>query len=135
MRLSSKSEYACLALIELSMAYDRGWITIADISKKQGIPKKYLENILLILNRAGYLTSRRGMHGGYRLSKKPGSISVAEIVRLMDGALAPVHSASKYFYKHTPIERNKRLLDLMAEIRNYISEKMEHTTFRDLIEK
>jgi Rrf2 family cysteine metabolism transcriptional repressor len=132
MRLSSKSEYACLALIELAQNYSSGWMTIEDISKSQGIPKKYLENILLILNRTGYLTSRRGVHGGYKLSKDPSSISVAEIVRLMDGALAPVHSVSKYFYQHTPIERNKNLHELLAQIRDYISDRLENTTFKDL---
>ncbi|UCB47385.1 MAG: Rrf2 family transcriptional regulator [Spirochaetota bacterium] len=132
MRLSSKSEYACLALIELAQNYGAGWITIEDISKRQNIPKKYLENILLVLNRAGYLSSRRGVHGGYKLAKDPGTISVAEILRLMDGALAPVHSVSKYFYESTPIERNKNLRDLFANIRDYIANKLEHTTYKDL---
>jgi len=133
MRLSSKSEYACLALIELAQNYDSGWITIEGISKRQSIPKKYLENILLLLNRAGYLISRRGVHGGYKLAKDPGGITIAEIVRLMDGALAPVHSVSKYFYEHTPIERNKNLHELLSQIRDYIANKLENTTFKDLI--
>ena len=102
-------------------------------STRQGIPKKYLENILLILNRAGYLTSRRGLHGGYRLSKDPGSITVAQIVRLMDGALAPVQSASKHFYEHTPIERHKKLHKLMTDIRDMVAEKLENTSFKDLV--
>lgn len=133
MRLSSKSEYACLAIIELAQNYNSGWITIEGISKRQNIPKKYLENILLLLNRAGYLMSRRGVHGGYKLAKAPGSITIAEIVRLMDGALAPVHSVSKYFYEHTPIERNKNLHELLSQIRDYIANKLENTTFKDLI--
>ena len=132
MKLSTKSEYACLALIDLSENYESGWVTIADISKRQGIPKKYLENILLIMNRAGYLVSKRGIHGGYRLSRDPGGISVAEIVRLMDGALAPVLSVSKYYYEKTPITRNSRLLGLMAEVRDHIARKLENTTFKDL---
>jgi len=133
MKLSSKSEYACLALIELSENYNKGLIKIEDIAKRKQIPKKYLEQILLTLKRAGYLRSRRGAEGGYKLSKDPNKISVAEIVRLMDGALAPVESVSKYFYEHTPIEKSKKLIGLFKEIRDYIADKMEKTTFADLI--
>ncbi len=132
MKLSTKSEYACLALIELADNYGSGWVTIEDIAKRQNIPKKYLENIMLIMNRAGYLISKRGIHGGYQLSKGPGNISVAEIVRLMDGALAPVRSVSKYYYENTPITQNKRLLLLMTDIRDYVANKLEKTTFKDL---
>jgi len=135
MKLSTKSEYACLALIDLSENHDKGLIKIEGISKRKNIPKKYLEQILLLLNRAGYLKSKRGSEGGYKLSKSPDKITVAEIVRLMDGALAPVDSVSKYFYEKTPIEQNKNLIKLFKEIRNYIADKMEKTTFQELIKK
>lgn len=134
MRLSTKSEYACLALIDLSENFDKGLIKIEDIANRKDIPKKYLEQILLILKRAGYLKSRRGKDGGYRLSKNPDKITLAEIVRLMDGALAPVESVSKYYYENTPINKHKRLILLMQEIRDYIANRMENTTFKDLIE-
>lgn len=133
MKLSRKSEYACLALIDLTENYNKGLVKIEDVSKRKEIPKKYLEQILLLLQRSGYLKSKRGAEGGYRLSKHPKEVTVAEIVRLMDGALAPVESVSKYFYDHTPIEKNKRLLLLLKGIRDYIADKLEKTTFADLI--
>ena len=133
MKLSTKSEYACLALIDLSERYSLGLIKISDISKRKKIPKKYLEQILLILKRTGYLKSKSGSNGGYSLLKSPNKISIAEIVRLMDGALAPVESVSKYFYESTPIDQNKNLLKLFKDIRNHIAKKMEETTFADLI--
>ena len=135
MKLSKKSEYACLALIDLSENYNKGLIKIEDISKRKKIPKKYLEQILLLLKGAGYLRSRRGSDGGYKLSKTPGEIYVAEILRLMDGALAPVESVSIYFYEHTPIESNKKLMGLFKDIRDYVVNKLETTTFADLIEE
>jgi len=135
MKLTTKSEYSLLALIDLSENYDKGFIKIKDISERKKIPKKYLEQILIILNRARYLKSERGVKGGYMLAKPPNKISVAEIVRLMDGAIAPVESVSKYFYSHTPIERNKRLLNLFKEIRDYLDNKLEKTTFGDLVKK
>jgi len=133
MRLSTRSEYACLALIELSERYGEGLVRIGDIVKKYRIPKKYLENILLRLRKAGYLMSRRGVGGGCQLSRSPGRISVAEIVRLMDGPIAPVKSASTYFYERSPIEKSPVMLKLMKEVRNLVSEKMEKTTFGGLI--
>lgn len=132
MRLSTKSEYACLALIDLSRRYGGGLVKIEDIAERKEIPKKYLEQILLTLKRAGYLNSKRGSQGGYQLSKPPKKISVAEIVRLMDGPLAPVESASKHFFAHTPIEKDKALARLFKEIRNVVAKKMESTTFESL---
>jgi len=134
MKLSTRSEYACLALIDLSENYNKGLVKIEEISKRKKIPKKYLEQILLILKRGGYLRSKRGKSGGYKLAKSPSEISIAEIIRLMDGALAPVESVSKYFYEYTPLEIHKPFIDLMKEIRNYISDKLEKTNFEDIIE-
>jgi Rrf2 family protein len=135
MKLSTRSEYALLALLELSDNYGMGMLKIEDIARRRKIPRKYLEQILLILKRAGYLKSRRGAEGGYLLSRSPKSISVAEIVRLMDGALAPVDSVSRYFYSHTPIEQSRELKALMKEIRDYVSGKLEKKTFADLTAK
>ena len=133
MKLSKKSEYACLALIDLSELYDQGLIKIEDICRRKDIPKKYLEQIFLILKGAGYIKSRRGVEGGYKLSKPPEQISIAEILRLMDGALAPIESVSRYFYEPSPIEKHEPLLNLFRDIRDYIAIKLESTTFADLI--
>ncbi|MBU0677940.1 MAG: Rrf2 family transcriptional regulator [Verrucomicrobia bacterium] len=134
MKLTVRSEYACLTLFYLSQRYGRGFVKTEEIARAQHIPKKYLEQILLLLKRAGYVRSKRGARGGYEMSKSPRQISVAEIVRLMDGPLAPVESASKYFFSHTPIEQEKALLCLFKEIRNMVAKKMEATTFASLIE-
>ena len=132
MKLSTKSEYACLALIDLTENLPDGFIRIEDISKRKQIPKKYLEQILLILKRSGHLHSKQGSNGGYKLAKDPKNISVAEIIRIMGGALAPVGSVSKYFHESTPIDQNKMLVKLFKDIRDFISNKMEDTTFADL---
>lgn len=132
MKLSTRSEYACLALIDLSQHRTEGFIPAAAIAERQEVPRQYLEQILLILKRAGYVRSRRGSGGGYRLARDPAAISMAEVIRLLDGALAPVESVSRYFYEPTPISRNAALLDVFREIRDLVSDKLEHTTFADL---
>jgi Rrf2 family protein len=133
MKLSKKSEYACLALIDLSENFDKEYVKIIDIAQRWSMPKKFLEQILITLKTSGYVRSKKGSEGGYRLTKTPEQISLAEIIRLMDGALAPVESASKYFYENTPIEQHKKLLNVFIDVRDYVADKLEKTTFADLI--
>ncbi|MDD5750481.1 MAG: Rrf2 family transcriptional regulator [Candidatus Pacebacteria bacterium] len=135
MKLTTKSEYGLLALIDLAGYYGKNLVKAQDIAKRKKIPIKYLEQLLIILNRAGYVQSTRGIMGGYRLAKAPDKICLAEIIRLMDGALAPVSSASKYFYSHTPVEQCQPLLRVFKDIRDYIAEKLEKTTLADLLGK
>jgi Rrf2 family transcriptional regulator, cysteine metabolism repressor len=133
MRLSVRGEYACLALLDLCERFSGGWVRVGDVSLRRGIPVKFLEQILLVLKRGGYVRSRRGVGGGYCLSKNPGEITVAEIVRLMDGALAPVGSVSEHFHEQTPISQNKALMGLFRDVRDYTAQKLESTTFADLM--
>jgi Rrf2 family cysteine metabolism transcriptional repressor len=133
MRLSRKSEYALLALVDLACRYGKGRAKIIEISERNGIPKKYLEQIFLQLKGAGYVRSIRGASGGYELAKNPSEITLAEIIRLIDGPLASVGSASLYFFEHTPIERNEKLLRVFKEIRDIVANKLENTTLEQLI--
>jgi Rrf2 family cysteine metabolism transcriptional repressor len=133
MRLSRKSEYALLALVDLARRYEKGRAKIIEISEHNGIPKKYLEQIFLQLKGAGYVRSIRGASGGYELAKNPSEITLAEIIRLIDGPLASVGSASLYFFEHTPIERNEKLLSVFKEIRDIVANKLENTTLNQLI--
>ena len=133
MRLSTKSEYAFLALIELAINYEKGYTKIAEITAKKGIPRKYLEQIMLVLKGGGYIQSRLGPDGGYRLGKPPEDIAMADIIRLLDGALAPVLSVSEYFYEPTPVEQSRELMAIFSDIRQYIAMRMESTTLKDLI--
>lgn len=133
MKLSAKSEYACLALIDLAEHYAKGLVKSSEIAARKKLPKKFLDQILCILKNAGYIKSKRGADGGYHLSMDPSKISLAEILRLMDGPLAPVYSVSTYFYQKTPIEQNKKMLKILKEIRDHIANKMESTTLADII--
>ncbi len=133
MKLTAKGEYACLALLDLAEHQGQGLIKTDDIAKRRKIPKKYLEQILLLLNKAGYIRSKRGVEGGYALLKDPKDISLAEIIRLIDGPLAPVESASKYFYSYTPLEQSRKFMKVMKDIRDYTAKKLESSTFADLL--
>jgi Rrf2 family cysteine metabolism transcriptional repressor len=133
MKLTYRSEYAILALIFLARNTSRDYISVETIAREQGIPPKFLEQILLILKRAHYLRSIKGQHGGYALAKPADKISLAEIIRLFDGALAPTESVSKYYYGSTPIEKEKKVVRLFKNLRDYISDKLERTTLTDVV--
>ena len=132
MKLTSRSEYALLALVYLARHRGEGFISAQTIAASQGIPQKFLEQILLILKRARYLRSSKGKGGGFQLGKEPSAISLAEVIRLFDGALAPTESVSKYFYESTPIEKEDKLLTVFREVRDYVATKMEKTTLADV---
>lgn len=134
MRLSRKSEYALLALIDLAKHYGTDHPPkILEVSERNDIPKKYLEQIFLQLKGAGYVRSIRGSRGGYELAKQPDKITLAEIIRLIDGPLASVGSASMYFFEHTPIEKNEKLLKVFKEIRDLVAAKLENLTLAQFI--
>jgi Rrf2 family protein len=132
MRLSTKGEYASRAMLELSLRHSGEPMHIKDISSAQGIPERFLEQILLLLKRAGYLRSRKGPHGGYTLSKPPEKISVAEIIRVMDGPLAPIDCVSVTAHEICPREDHCGLKWLWKETRDAIAAILERTTFADL---
>ncbi|MGC1379285.1 MAG: Rrf2 family transcriptional regulator [Anaerolineales bacterium] len=134
MKLTSRSEYALLALVYLARHNNDEYISVDSIAQAQGIPPKFLEQILLALKRAHFLRSVKGQHGGYQLAKLPKQISLAEVIRLFDGALAPTDSVSENFYESTPIEKEKSLTAVFKDIRDYVSNKLEMTTIADVMD-
>jgi len=135
MRLSTKGEYASRAMLELSRRHGDGPVHSREISEAQEIPQRFLEQILLLLKRAGYLKSRKGRRGGYILAKPPGMISVAEVIRIMDGPLAPIDCVSVMAHEPCPMERRCGLRWLWKDVRDAVADILEKTTFADLVRK
>jgi Rrf2 family cysteine metabolism transcriptional repressor len=131
-KLTRRSEYALLALIHLARTKGEGYVAVAAMAETQGLPAKFLEQLLMALKRARLVQSQKGPHGGYRLARPAEKISLAEVIRLLDGALAPTESVSTYFYEPTPVEREKRLLRVFKEIRDLVSDRLEKTTLADV---
>jgi Rrf2 family transcriptional regulator, cysteine metabolism repressor len=135
MRLSTKGEYASRAMLELSLRCDEGPLHVREISEAQRIPRRFLEQILLLLKRAGYLKSRKGQKGGFVLAKPPSAITVAEVIRVMDGPLAPIDCVSVMAHEPCPMEGTCGLRWLWKDVRDAVAGIMEKTTFADLVEK
>jgi Rrf2 family cysteine metabolism transcriptional repressor len=133
MKLTTKSEYSLLALIHIARHGQRGYVRIEDICKAYGLPKKYLEQLLVILKQNRYIKTRRGAGGGYGLGKPASKISIAQIIRLMDGALAPTESVSMYFFSETPLMKEKKIVAVLKDIRDYASRRLEKLKLSDLI--
>jgi Rrf2 family cysteine metabolism transcriptional repressor len=135
MRLSTKGEYASRAMLELSRRYRQGPVHSREISKVQEIPPRFLEQILLLLKRAGYLKSRKGQKGGYVLAKPPEEINVAEVIRVMDGPLAPIDCVSVMAHEACPMEGTCGLRWLWKDVRDAVAAILERTTFADLVSR
>ncbi len=135
MRLSTRGEYASRAMLELSLRYGQGALHVREISQAQAIPRRFLEQILLLLKRAGYLKSRKGQKGGFVLAKPPDAISVAEVIRVMDGPLAPIDCVSVMAHEACPMEATCGLRWLWKDVRDSVAGILERTTFADLVAK
>ena len=132
MKLTTKSEYSLLALIYIARHEKNGLVKVEDICSEYDLPKKYLEQLLSVLKQGRYVKTRRGASGGYKLARPASKISAAEIIRLMDGALAPTESVSEYFFSSTPLSKEKKTIRVFREIRNYVSRRLEKVKLSDL---
>ena len=134
MKLSVRGEYALRALLVLSLHYGDQVVRIQTISEEQKIPKKFLEQILNDLKSLGAVESKRGIHGGYRLDRPPEDITLASIVRHVEGAIAPVSCVSERFYERCtcPDEARCPIREVMMEAREAVVKIMERLTLADL---
>lgn len=129
MKLSARTEYALLAMLQLAADYDAGEpVQIRRIADEHGIPSRFLVQILLQLKSASLVTSTRGAAGGYRLARAPHEISLGEVVDVMEGEDRPESSAAK----QTPLAR--AVLEMCREIDALRRERLEATTLTDLVE-
>jgi len=134
MRLSKRGEYGLRAMIDLATWPGEPPIQIKEISDRQQIPAKFLEQILLNLKNAGLLQSKMGVGGGYYLAKDPQEISLGHIVRILDGPLAPIRCVSQLAYEPCgcPDEETCGLRLVMLDVRNAITDILDNTTLADV---
>jgi len=137
MKLSLRGEYALRALLVLGLNHGEAVTRIGTISEEQNIPKRFLEQILNDLKSAGLVQSRRGGSGGYRLARPPEQITLASVVRHIEGALAPVSCVSEKFYEKCscPDESRCAIRSVMKEIRAAVVQIAERVTIADLCER
>jgi Rrf2 family protein len=133
MKISQKGLYALQAMMMLARHFNQGAIRIRDIAYEEGLPEKFLELILLELKNARMVESVRGAKGGYQLRRPPSEIRLSEIIRLIDGALAPFGDAEQL---RTLIDRDaehRALYRVFLEVRDAAARILENTTLADIV--
>ena len=133
MRVSQRGLYALKALIHLAEAYEGGLVKIHAIAEEEGLPEKFLEGILVTLKNARVVASQRGREGGYRLRRPPEELRVGDVVRVMDGPLAPFGDAVELTYRVKTEPRHAGLFELFLEVRNAAAAILDNTSMADLV--
>jgi Rrf2 family protein len=137
-QLSKRTQYSLRALYALARSYGRGPVLISQLAEEEAIPKKFLEQILLSLKSSGLVESKKGKGGGYALVRPPEKVTVASVIRLMEGPLAPLPCASE-----TRFRKCDECVDIetcgtrivMREVRDAIAEILDSTTLAMVCEK
>jgi len=135
--MSKKCKYGLKALIHLAEEYGSGPVLTDEIAKSEHIPKKFLELILLDLKHAGYVRSKQGTKGGYRLVQDPSQITLAEIYRLFDGAIALLPCVSQKFYEECddcPDEKACRLKRVFIDVREKTYDLLSGITIESFLD-
>ena len=135
--MSKKCKYGLKALIHLAKRYGGGPVLTDDIAKSEHIPKKFLELILLDLKHAGYVRSKQGTKGGYRMVQDPSQITLAEIYRLFDGAIALLPCVSQKFYEECddcPDEKACRLKRVFIDVREKTYDLLSGITIESFLD-
>ena len=133
MRVSNRGLYALKALTHLAEAHERGLVKIHEIAEEEAIPEKFLEGILVTLKNARIVTSQRGREGGYRLRRPPGEIVLGEVIRTIDGPVAPFGDAVELAYRVKTEPRHAGLFAVLLDVRNAAAQILDHTTLADLV--
>lgn len=137
MKLSKRGEYGLRALQDLARHYGEGAVPAKELAARNNIPQRFLEQILLALKHGRFVRSQKGPQGGYYLARPPDEINLAEIVRQLDGPLAPVSCVSQTAYEACgcPDVETCGLRRVMKQVRDVVAELMESTTLADLVQE
>lgn len=130
MKISTKGRYALCMLIDLAEHQNCGYIALKDIARRQNISKKYLEQIIPILNGADLLRTTRGAQGGYMLSRQPEGYTVGEILRLTEGNLMPID-----FSADNHEEGEMALMNVWRGLSNVVSDYLNSITLQDIVDE
>jgi Rrf2 family protein len=133
LKISQKGLYALQAMMTLARRYEQGAIKIREIAADSDLPEKFLELILLELKNARMVESVRGARGGYRLRRDPAEIPLSDIIRLIDGPLAPLGDAEQLRGLIAKDVHHRTLYEVFLEVRDAAAKILENTTINDLV--
>lgn len=132
MKVSMKTDYALRVLFTLVEHYQRGPIPIRELARRNEVPKRFLEQIMLEMKSKNWVSSTMGKQGGYVLAKSPDKITAGEIIRHFDGVLAPIGCVSVYHYEPCSQEKVCRFRRLFLDVRNHAARLMDSATLESI---
>jgi Rrf2 family protein len=134
MRLSRRSEYGLRALVDLVRNDGEGPVALAVLAQRNALPTKFLEQIMATLKHGGIVRTTLGAHGGYAMAADPTTITIGRVIRLLDGALAPVPCVSLRYYGRCscPVEASCPLRDVMIDVRDAMLDILDQETLAQL---
>jgi Rrf2 family protein len=134
MRLSRRSEYGLRAIVDLIRHDGDGPVALASLAERNRLPVKFLEQIMATLKHAGIVRTTLGAHGGFAIATDPATVTVGRVIRLLDGALAPLGCVSLRYYERCscPDEATCALRDTMLDVRDAMLEILDRETLADL---
>ncbi len=130
MKISTKGRYALRVMIDLAINGNENFISLKDIATRQNLSIKYLEQIISMLNKAGYLETARGNNGGYKLAKNPNEYKVGDILRATEGNLAPIYCLTE---EDCQRKEDCKTHSFWKGLDNVINEYVDSKTLEDLI--
>ena len=134
MKVSMKTDYALRVLFTLVEHYRRGPIPIRELARRNDVPKRFLEHIMLDMKAQGWVKSRMGKQGGYVLARSPGKITAGEVIRHFDGVLSPIGCVSAEQYEPCNQESVCRFRRLFLDVRNFSARLMDRATLKAVFE-
>ena len=134
MKISTKGRYALRMMLDLAMHKNEGYIALKDIAERQNVSKKYLEQIVPLMNKSGFLRTNRGYQGGYMLAKSADEYTVGDILRVTEGSIAPV-SCLDYEPIECPRADECMTLDVWKGLYKVITQYLDGITLQDIIDK
>ncbi len=134
MKLSMKTDYALRVLFTLVDQYQQGPIPIRELARRNEVPKRFLEQIMLEMKSKGWVTSIMGKQGGYVLAKSPDKITAGEVIRYFDGVLAPIGCVSVFQYEPCSQEPVCRFRRMFLDVRNHAARLMDGATLKSIFQ-
>ncbi len=136
MKVSPKVDYAFIAILELGFHYPEGRIvSVADIARKYSIPLPFLEQVMLTLKRAGYMTSKKGKKGGFLLTRAPAEITLGEIFRVIQGPIGITECSGRDTFSSCPQILECAFRDVWQDVSQAIFHILDRVTFSDMMRK
>lgn len=132
MRVSTKGRYGLRMMEELATNYEKGYLSLSEISRAQNISERYLEQIVILLKKSGLIDSMRGTKGGYCLNSPPNTISVGKILRALEGDLSPVYCVDNNKKKKCEHKKNCKTTKLWENLKNHVDKFVDEITLADV---